>query len=161
MTSHTNFYVGNPNNPADRETARKLEEARQLSNQAGQTEAAGNVAHAIELHNQALALKVQCFGEQSVQAGLSSNEVGECYLKTGDLQKAEENLLKALKVRDDRKFGGLEIGPRSASPRLLIVAALCFIPARSCSCPVPVACLKGLFVRQGHDVMLLPDRQRL
>lgn len=38
------------------------------------------VAHASELHNRALALKVQCFGEQSIQAGLSFNEVGECYL---------------------------------------------------------------------------------
>ena len=128
MTSHTNIYVGDPNSQADRETARKLEEARQLSNQAGQADAAGSVAHAIELHNRALALKVQCFGEQSIQAGLSFNEVGECYLKTGDLQKAEENLLKALKVRDNRKFGGLEIGPRSALPCLLFVVVLCFAP---------------------------------
>ena len=57
MTSHTNIYVGDPNSQADRETARKLEEARQLSNQEGQADAAGSVAHAIELHNRALVSK--------------------------------------------------------------------------------------------------------
>ena len=89
-----------------------IEQAGVLSNQALQAEAAGNVAQAIQLHNQAAALKVQVCGEESVQAAVSFNGSGECYLKAGDLQRADEHLLKALRVRDDRRSGGLEAGPR-------------------------------------------------
>lgn len=73
------------------------------------------MAQAIELHNEAAALKIRAFGEESIQAALSLNGLGECYLQTGNLAKAEESLLKALRVRDDRRAGGLGIGPRSVA----------------------------------------------
>lgn len=115
MNIYPTIYHGSLDNPRDVEAAASHDQARLLSNQALQAEAVGNMAQAIELHNQGAALKIRTFGEESVEAAVSLNGLGECYLQTGDLAKAEENLLKALRVRDDRKAGGLGKGDRSVA----------------------------------------------
>ena len=87
-------------------------QALNLSAQASQAEAAGNMQLAIRLHSECLTIKVELFGRRSVQAALSFNELGDWYLKNGNLDAAQQALTKALKVRDDKAFGGLELGPR-------------------------------------------------
>lgn len=74
----------------------------------------GQFDRAAALHREALELKLRAFGEESVQAAMSFNALGYTYLKMGPskLDLAEENLRKALRVRNDRAFGGLEMGPR-------------------------------------------------
>ncbi len=56
--------------------------------------------------------KIQLFGERSVQAAISFNELADFYLRSNDLEAAQRALKKALKVRDYRSAGGLEMGPR-------------------------------------------------
>lgn len=74
----------------------------------------GDFSRAEKLHREALVLKIRGFGEESIQAAISFNTLGETYLKMGPskLDDAEKNLKKALRVRDDKAFGGLEMGPR-------------------------------------------------
>ena len=127
---HHNIYTADPNSAQDRENWARIEQAKVLSNQALQADAAGNVAQSIQLHNQAAALKVQVCGEESVQAAVSFNGIGECYLKAGDLQRAEEHLLKALTVRDDRRSGGLEEGPRCGLQLRTHKAAHCLLSSQ-------------------------------
>ena len=109
---HHNVYTATAGNPTDVANAGLMSQALSLSSQASQAEARGDIPRSIELNNHAAALKVQVFGEESVEAALSFNEGGESYLKTGKLIEAERALLKALKVRDDRKYQGKEKGPR-------------------------------------------------
>ena len=86
----------------------------EYARQASQAESAGNTLEAIQLHLRALQAKVQVHGERSVQAAISFNELGDCYLQLSNLEAAEDALNKALLVRDDRAFGGLAIGDRCA-----------------------------------------------
>lgn len=109
---HTHVYGVDPSNRNATANADLIQQALVLSQQASHADARGDVNRAIELHTQAAASKVQALGEESVQAALSFNELGECYLKTGNLIEAERALLKALRVRDDRKNHGREEGPR-------------------------------------------------
>lgn len=69
---------------------------------------------ALRLHLEALQLKIRGYGEDSIQAALSFNTLGETYLAIGGdkLAKAEESLRKALKVCNERELCGLEQGPR-------------------------------------------------
>lgn len=87
-------------------------QALDLSAQASQADQSGNIGQAIQLQNRCVELKIQLFGERSVQAALSFNELGGFYLRSNGLQAAQRALQKALKVRDYRSAGGLEIGPR-------------------------------------------------
>ena len=82
--------------------------AVEMNNRANQAEEVGEVDEAIALHREALALKIRAFSEASVQAGISFNGLGEA----GRLPEAEEVLLKALKVREEKSHGGLGMGPR-------------------------------------------------
>lgn len=68
---------------------------------------------AIRLHKEAVQAKIRMHGEQSIQAAISFNGLGETYLEAGRIDEAADALAKALKVRDDAAFGGLEIGPRN------------------------------------------------
>lgn len=103
------------NLPADRTAAiiAANTTAVTLNNQAGQASSTGNHTLAISLHNQALPLKIAGYGPDSIQAAITFNALGECHLKAGNLDQAEENLLKALRVRDNKAWGGLELGPRN------------------------------------------------
>jgi tetratricopeptide (TPR) repeat protein len=74
---------------------------------------AGRYGEAISLHKEALELKLRAFGEESVQAAISYNALGEVYLQAGELSEAEKVFAKALKARDNVAFGGLELGPRN------------------------------------------------
>ena len=81
------------------------------SNEAVSLSKAGQFDRAAQLHQKALNLKIRAFGEESIQAGISYNGLGECLLKAGKLDQAETALRKALKVRDSKENGGLELGP--------------------------------------------------
>lgn len=73
---------------------------------------AGQLDRALQLHLEALDLKIRAFSENSVQAALSFNTLGETYLKIGTLDKAEEVIKKALLVTNERLLGGAEQGTR-------------------------------------------------
>lgn len=83
-----------------------------LSNQAGQASRNGDHVTSAALHRQALALKLQSFSETSVQAAISFNGLGEELVALKDYEGADVAFSKALRVRDDRAFGGLGEGPR-------------------------------------------------
>lgn len=83
------------------------------NNAANLASEARRYGEAISLHKEALELKLRAFGEESVQAAMSFNGLGEVYLKVSKLNEAEEVFAKALKVRDNAEFGGLELGPRN------------------------------------------------
>lgn len=72
----------------------------------------GDLARAEKLHKEALQLKIRGFGDESIQAAISFNTLGVTYLKMGPskLDQAEDNLKKALRIRDYRASGGLERG---------------------------------------------------
>ncbi len=107
---HMNVYTmdGDP----DGASQRVLAQASNLSAQASQADRSGNIEQAIELQNRCVELKIQLFGERSVPAAISFNELGDFYLRSNDLEAAQRALKKALKVRDYRSAGGLEMGPR-------------------------------------------------
>ncbi|ROW00327.1 hypothetical protein VMCG_07239 [Cytospora schulzeri] len=90
-----------------------LLEAIQKNNAANLASEAGRHDEAIALHKQALEAKVRDHGEESVHAALSLNSLGEEYLEVGRLDEAAQCFRKALRVRDDVAFGGLELGPRN------------------------------------------------
>ncbi len=64
------------------------------------------------LQNRCVELKIQLFGERSVPAAISFNELGDFYLRSDDSEAAHRALKKVLKVRDYRLAGGLEMAPR-------------------------------------------------
>lgn len=88
-------------------------EAIQLNNAANVAKRAGRYDEAIRLHSEAVQAKVRLHGERSIHAALSFNNLGETYLKVGRLDEAADALAKALVVRDDKAFGGMELGPRN------------------------------------------------
>lgn len=63
--------------------------------------------------SEAVQAKVRLFGERSIQAALSFNSLGETYLEAGRIEDAADAFVKALRVRDDAAFGGMELGPRN------------------------------------------------
>lgn len=83
-----------------------------LNNLANAAKEAGRLDEAIRLHMQAVAIKAKAYGDDSIQAAISFNALGGCLLLAGKLDEAEEALEQALKVRDYKEFGGLELGPR-------------------------------------------------
>ncbi|KKY32123.1 hypothetical protein UCDDA912_g07902 [Diaporthe ampelina] len=70
----------------------------------------GTIDEAIRLHNEALQCKVRLQGERSTHAAISFDNLGRAYLEAGRLDEAAEALEKALVARDDKAFGGLELG---------------------------------------------------
>lgn len=88
-------------------------EAVDKSNAANDAKRAGRYDEAIRLHTEVLEARVRLHGEQSIQAAISFNNLGETFLVTGRLDEAADALAKALVVRDDLEFGGMEIGPRN------------------------------------------------
>ncbi|KAL2290040.1 hypothetical protein FJTKL_00572 [Diaporthe vaccinii] len=88
-------------------------EAIQKNNAAIVAKRAGRYDEAIRLHSEAVQAKVRLHGERSIHAALSFNNLGKTYLKVGRLDEAADALAKALVVRDDKAFGGMELGPRN------------------------------------------------
>jgi len=86
--------------------------AIEYSNQAVMASRGGDYAGAVQLHRQALALKLEAYGEDSLQAGISFNGLGDNLMFLGKLDEAEVALGKALRIRDDKEFGGMGVGPR-------------------------------------------------
>lgn len=94
---HRNVYAADPNNPAELARAQEVfQRAVPYSNQAVQAEHEGRFEEAIRLHKLALEIKVRICGEASVQAAVTYNGLGECYLQTQNLDAAEQCLAKAL-----------------------------------------------------------------
>lgn len=103
-------------------------DAVEMNNMGNLARRHGQLDRALALHLGALDLKIRGFGEESVQAALSFNTLGETYIELaaaaashgadGDADKrsytdaAEHALRKALHANDDRALGGLEMGPR-------------------------------------------------
>lgn len=112
MNAYANIYYGEAGNLTDTARSTLLQQASDFSKQATQADRAGNLEQAIQLQNRSLEIKIQLFGERSIQAGLSFNELGEFYLRSNNLEAAQRALKKALKVRDYNSVGGLELGPR-------------------------------------------------
>lgn len=110
---HNLTPVGPHTNPAD--MAAMIEAnttAVQLNNEGNAARKRGDLDAALSKHLRALELKIRGFGEASVQAANSFGTLGETYLAMGRLDAAEANMRKALRVRDDKATGGLEMGPR-------------------------------------------------
>ncbi|KAI1771113.1 hypothetical protein F4818DRAFT_454785 [Hypoxylon cercidicola] len=74
--------------------------AVQISNEASAANQAGRFDDAVRLHRQALALKLRAYPEDSIQAAITYNGLGEALLNAGRLQEADEALAKALEVRE-------------------------------------------------------------
>ncbi|TFK93456.1 hypothetical protein K466DRAFT_537921 [Polyporus arcularius HHB13444] len=90
-TTHINPSAG---------TALGLSSGVALNNQALQLEAAGDLQGAERLHLQAIEVKEASLGTDHVTTALSYNGLGELYLTMQRLDKAEEYLDKALRVRE-------------------------------------------------------------
>ena len=71
-----------------------------LNNEAVALFKEGRYAEAEPLNKEALRLKIQSFGPSSIQAALSHNGLGETQLKLGKLDEAEDNLRKAVEIRN-------------------------------------------------------------
>lgn len=75
-------------------------EASLLNNEALSMARAGNNAGAERLHKQALEIKIDAFGADSIQAALTFNALGEVQYQLKKYDEAEENLRKAVQVRN-------------------------------------------------------------
>ena len=73
--------------------------ASQLNNEANMLESSGNYTDAEKKHLEAIALKVAAAGQDSIQAALSKNALGELYLKMDRLDDAQKMLEDADRVR--------------------------------------------------------------
>jgi len=93
-TMKFNTYI----NPS-METATKQFEAVDLNNQGQMLNRQHRYQEALPLFQKALRLKIEAFGSHSIQAALSYNSLGECYLKLGEHPLARENFEKALAYR--------------------------------------------------------------
>ncbi|RDB29550.1 hypothetical protein Hypma_015534 [Hypsizygus marmoreus] len=71
-----------------------------LNQQALQAERNGDLQLAERLHLQAIAVKESGLGRNAVSTALSRNALGELYIKMGRLDEAEDNLKKAIAVRN-------------------------------------------------------------
>lgn len=71
---------------------------------------AGRYDAAIRMHTEALEARIRLHGERSIPAAISFNNLGETFLAAGRLDEAADVLTKVLVLRDDREFGGMEIG---------------------------------------------------
>lgn len=108
MQAHTNItHMGPGEDPSAFLAAIEKNNKANLANKAGRYD------EAIALHKEALETKVNIHGEKSIHAAISFNALGESYLAAGKLDQAEACFRKALRVRDDMAFGGMEIGPRN------------------------------------------------
>lgn len=87
-------------------------DAIELNNAAGAAMLAGRYDEAIRLHSEALQIKIRIHGERSFHTAISLNNLGETYFKAGKLDEAADAFAKALVVRDDTAFGGMELGTR-------------------------------------------------
>ena len=75
----------------------------------------------ISMYRAAETALVKVQGELSEKAAENFNDLGDCLVKTGQLEAAEVVLQKALKFRDDVAAGGLDGGNRCTPPTLLQV----------------------------------------
>ncbi|EJD03981.1 uncharacterized protein FOMMEDRAFT_155104 [Fomitiporia mediterranea MF3/22] len=78
--------------------------AFQLNNQAQALSNAGDQEGAERLHLQALAIKEEAFGKDSIQVALTRNALGEVQLLMGKLEEAENNLKIAVRIRNESLF---------------------------------------------------------
>lgn len=108
MDSYSHFGV-----PNSAEAFNGAGQAIDKNNGALAATASKRYDEAIRLHTDAIQTKVKIYGEQSIQAAISFNGLGETYLEAGRIDDAADALAKALKVRDDKAFGGMEMGPRN------------------------------------------------
>jgi len=86
-------------NPTD-EQAAALTDGPELNNQALRLEKQGDLAGAELKHLEALRVKEAGLGTDHITTAVSYNGLGELYLQMGQLDKAEEYLNKALRVRE-------------------------------------------------------------
>ncbi|KAJ8482027.1 hypothetical protein ONZ45_g15097 [Pleurotus djamor] len=90
------FHMGSLDDPSK---IMAMIEASALNNQALQEFSARNYGAAERLHLDALRLKQDSFGEESVTTALTRNGLGELYLEMGRLNEAESQFKKALAFR--------------------------------------------------------------
>lgn len=94
-----------PDNLEGIAAAASVDQAITLSNAGAQAAIDGNHLLAAEKHAQALALRQQFYGLDSVQVGISANGLGEAMLALGRLDDAEQALMVALRCRDELGLG--------------------------------------------------------
>lgn len=75
-----------------------------LSNQGASLYKQGRYAEAEAMHQEALRLKIESFGPNTIQAALSYQAVGGTQLKLGKLVEAEDNVKKAVEIRNSLNF---------------------------------------------------------
>lgn len=114
---HANLTIVGPGTDPDHVTAimRANSLGVQKNNESNAAREQGQLGRALQLHLEALDLKIRAFGEHSIQAAISFNTLAETYVKIGssdELDSAEEGLGKALLVRNERELGGAEQGTR-------------------------------------------------
>jgi len=68
--------------------AKNVNDAITLNNEAGFLSQKGNLAGAEEKHLEALAIRIQSLGEDSIGVALTKNALGELYLEMGRLDDA-------------------------------------------------------------------------
>ncbi|KAI1797906.1 hypothetical protein LXA43DRAFT_876736 [Ganoderma leucocontextum] len=95
MAFYTNFNV----NPTDAQVT-GLTDSVELNNQALRLERRGDFAGAELKHLEAIRVKEAGVGTDHITTAVSYNGLGELYLKMEQLDKAEEYLNKALRVRE-------------------------------------------------------------
>jgi predicted Zn-dependent protease len=98
IMSSTAFTYNNP------EAAPQVLLAANLNNEANMLEMSGNYAGAEKKHLEAIALKVAAVGQDSIQAALSRNALGELYLKMNRLNDAQQMLEDADRVRRSKSI---------------------------------------------------------
>lgn len=96
--------------------AAKAEEEVKRNNAAAFRKRIGEYQDALRVYTETVEAivqdKVRLHGEHSIQAAISFNSLGRTYLVVGRLDDAADAFTKALVVRDDKAFGGMELGPR-------------------------------------------------
>lgn len=95
MALHTNVNI----NPTDAQTA-ALIDGPALNAEALRLESHGDFAGAERKHLEAIRMKEAGVGTGHITTAISYNGLGELYLKMEQLNKAEEYLNKALRVRE-------------------------------------------------------------
>lgn len=86
-------------NPTGKQT-NGLTSGVDLNNKALSSESQGDIAGAERVHLQAIQVKEASLGTEHFTTAVSYNGLGELYLKTAQLDKAEEYLKKAMSVRE-------------------------------------------------------------
>ena len=99
-----------PLTPSERTALERSSEA--FRNAAIATRAGGNHHAALQVYFRLIPLLDRLFTSNSVEFANAFSDTSECLIETGRFDGAEEGLAQVLRVRDYKRFGGLEMGEK-------------------------------------------------